>query len=181
MRTQLLKVFALALTSLALTGCPGGEFNRRDDEPRPRRDVDDTRYRDDRDRPELRDRDVRDRDVRDRGAWRDREPGLQGWTYLGSRDVDFHADHDTIVVGGSHGKFRAVKFAVEGGDIELYDFVIQVGDDYIRPSLRHSFRANSTSPAIDLPGDKRTVGRVDFRYRSTDRRDGRATVSLYAR
>ena len=75
----------------------------------------------------------------------------------------------------------ALKLTVDGGDLELYDLVIQVGDDYIRPSLHHHFSPGTASPTIDLPGDKRTVGRVDFYYRSADRRDGRAIVSLYGR
>lgn len=47
------------------------------------------------------------------------------------------------------------------------------------PKLRHHFDQNSLSRAIDLPGDKRVIRHVDFVYRSSNRREGRATVGLH--
>jgi hypothetical protein len=34
---------------------------------------------------------------------------------------------------------------------------------------------------LDLPGERRMIKRIDFNYRSIDRREGRGKVEVYAR
>jgi hypothetical protein len=104
------------------------------------------------------------------------------WELLGRREVDFKGDRDRIEVGRSEGKFRQVRFTVKGGAIEMRDMVVTFGDGKkFSPNLRHHFDEKSSSRVIDLPGDRRVIRSVDFVYRSTSHRDGRATVSLYGR
>ncbi len=83
----------------------------------------------------------------------------QGWEMLGRQDVDFKNDHDRIDVGRKEGRFKQT----------------------FSPELRHRFDEKSTSRVIDLPGDRRTIKRIDFNYRSINRREGKATVAVYAR
>jgi hypothetical protein len=105
-----------------------------------------------------------------------------GWTLLGRREVDFGRDHDAIEVGRAEGRFRHLRFAVYGGDIELYDMRVTFGDGQsFHPELRFHFREGSDSQVIDLPGDARLIRRVDFVYRSTGRRQGKAVLSLFGR
>jgi len=104
------------------------------------------------------------------------------WELLGRREVDFKGDRDTIEVGRSEGKFRQLRFTVTGGSIEMRDMVVTFGDGKkFSPNLSAHFDEKTSSRVIDLPGDRRVIKSVDFVYRSTRRRDGKATVSLYGR
>jgi hypothetical protein len=92
--------------------------------------------------------------------------------------VSFQVDRDAIEVGREEG--RKLRVVVQGGPIELYDMKVHFGDGWVfDPQLRHVFREGSTSRVIDLSGDRRTIRRIAFVYRSVERRDGRATVSVY--
>jgi hypothetical protein len=105
----------------------------------------------------------------------------QDWELLGRRQVDFKAERDTISVKHK-GSFRQLRLVVKGGSIELYDMVVTFGNgEKFRPELRHRFDENSSSRIIDLPGERRVIQRIDFRYRSTDRTEGKATVEVYGR
>jgi hypothetical protein len=133
--------------------------------------------------PYRRDADVRH--VHD-SQWNDdraRDPELDdSWTFLGRRVVDFRGNHDTFKVGRSFGRFRVLKFVIRNGDLDIFNMLIIVGDgDKVRPDLRQHYGENTASRSIDLPGDQRTVQKVDFEYRSTSRKDGRAIVALYGK
>jgi hypothetical protein len=66
--------------------------------------------------------------------------------------------------------------------LEMYNMIVTFGDgSTFSPNIRNRFDENSWSRSIDLPGDRRIVRSVDFTYRSLNRREGRATVLLYAR
>jgi hypothetical protein len=106
----------------------------------------------------------------------------QDWEHIGQREVDFKGDRDTIAVGGSKGSFKQLRIVVRGGSIEMYNMVVTFGNDQkFSPELRHQFNQNSTSRVIDLPGDRRGIRRIDFRYRSINRKQGKATVVVYGR
>ncbi len=106
----------------------------------------------------------------------------QDWELLGRRDVDFKGDRDTISVGQSKGQFKQLRIVVKGGSLEMHDMVVTFGNDSkFSPELRHNFDENSSSRVIDLPGDKRNIRRIDFSYRSSNRRQGKANVAVYGR
>lgn len=108
--------------------------------------------------------------------------GDRGWELLGERVAEFKVDRDRIEVGRSEGRFSKLRVAVKGAPLEMYDMVVTFGDGTtFSPNIRHHFNENSWSHEIDLPGDRRAIRSVDFRYRSPDRREGRATVLLYGR
>lgn len=114
----------------------------------------------------------RDRPVRDRD---------EGWELLGRRDVGGgRTDRDTIEVGRSEGRFSKLRIVVQGAPVEVYDMRVTFGDGSVfDPPLRHTFQEGSASRVIDLPGDRRAIRRIDFVYRNADRREGRATVSVF--
>ena len=105
-----------------------------------------------------------------------------GWDHIGSRRVSRWGDHD-VINAGSQGAFRRVLIEVDGAAVEMWDVVITFanGQTY-SPPTRLVFNANTRSRVIDVPGRSRIISRVDFRYRSLDRR-GRngAAVSLFGR
>ncbi|HEX9787224.1 MAG TPA: hypothetical protein VGB09_04320 [Candidatus Binatia bacterium] len=109
-------------------------------------------------------------------------PGARGWELLGEQVADFKKERDRIDIGRREGRFSALRIAVKGAPLEMYDMVVTFEDGKtFSPNIRHRFAENSWSRDIDLPGDRRAIRNVTFTYRSTDRRDGRATVMLYGR
>ena len=103
----------------------------------------------------------------------------KGWTLLGERTVDGHADHDRIPVGRYEGKFSKLTFVVENSDLELIDLSIQFerGAPW-HPALQHYFKEGQRTRAIDFPGDERTIRFIDIKYRNLPG-GGRAKVAVY--
>ena len=104
------------------------------------------------------------------------------WERLGRREVDFRNDRDRIEVGRNEGRFRQLQIRVRNAPIEISDIVITFGNDQnYSPQLRHRFAEGSGSSTIDLPGERRTIKHIDFRYRSINRREGKGVVEVFAR
>jgi hypothetical protein len=106
----------------------------------------------------------------------------QRWELLGRQEVSYRGERDRIDIGRREGKFRQLQIKVEGAPVEIRDMVVTFGnDETFSPNLKHQFDERSRSRIIDLPGERRTVKRIDFNYRSPDRRDGKGTVEVYGR
>jgi hypothetical protein len=104
------------------------------------------------------------------------------WERLGQREVDFKKDRDRIDVGRSEGRFRQLQIRVKNAPIEISDMVITFGNDQtFKPNLRHRFNEGSGTRTIDLPGERRSIKRIDFNYKSINRREGKGTVEVLAR
>ena len=104
------------------------------------------------------------------------------WELLGQREVDFRNDHDQIDVGRSEGRFRQIEVRVKNAPIEVFEMVVTFGnDETFKPKLRHKFTKGSGSRIIDLPGERRTIKRIDFNYKSINRREGKGIVEVFAR
>ena len=104
------------------------------------------------------------------------------WELLGQREVDFKNDHDHIDVGRSEGRFKQLEVRVKNAPIEIYDMVVTFcNDTTFKPKLRHKFAEGSGSRIIDLPGERRTIKRIDFNYKSINRREGKGTVEVRGR
>jgi len=104
------------------------------------------------------------------------------WEVLGQRQVDFRNDHDQIDVGRSEGRFKQIQFKVKDAPIEVSNMVVTFANDQtFSPKIRHRFAEGSGTRVIDLPGDRRVIKRIDFDYKSVNRRDGKGTVEVSAR
>jgi len=104
------------------------------------------------------------------------------WESLGQREVDFKNDHDQIDVGRSEGRFKQLEFRVKNAPIEVSNMIVTFANDKtFKPKLRHKFTKGSGSQIIDLPGERRAIKRVDFSYKSINRREGKGTVQVFAR
>jgi len=104
------------------------------------------------------------------------------WESLGQREVDFRNDHDQIDVGRAEGRFRQLDIRVKNAPIEMSDMVVTMeNDETFKPKLRHRFTEKAMSRVIDLPGERRSIKRIDFHYKSINRREGKGTVEVYAR
>jgi IPT/TIG domain len=88
-----------------------------------------------------------------------------GWTLLGEKMVRGKRDRDEIPVGRYEGRFNELMVIVEDGDIHMTSMeILFVNGDSFKPSIGHFFREDQRSRAIDLPGDRRTIRRIEFRY-----------------
>ncbi len=104
------------------------------------------------------------------------------WELLGQREVDFRNDKDQIDVGRNEGQFRQLQIRVKDAPIEITNMVVRFGNDQtFSPKIRYKFSEGSGTQVIDLPGERRTIKRIDFNYRSISRREGKGTVAVFGR
>jgi hypothetical protein len=104
------------------------------------------------------------------------------WESLGQREVDFRNDHDQIDVGRSEGRFKQLQIRVKDAPIEVNSMVVTFANDQtFSPKIHHRFAEGSGIRVIDLPGDRRAIKRIDFSYKSINRREGKGTVEVLAR
>jgi hypothetical protein len=103
------------------------------------------------------------------------------WEKLGERVVDGKVDKDTIAVGRDDGRFSEIQIRVEGSALEMFNVVVTFGDgESFSPPTRLVFGKGTNSRAIDLPGGKRVIKKVEFKYGNLPG-GGRARVELWAR
>ena len=104
-----------------------------------------------------------------------------GWEMLGSRVVDGKADRDVIEVGGARaGAFTRLMLVVEDSDLDMFDLIVEFGNgEKLAPKIRHTFREDTRTRAIDLPGNKRAIRRITFHYGNLPG-SGRAKVEVWA-
>ena len=103
------------------------------------------------------------------------------WVQLGSREVDFKSDHDTIEVGKAEGRFTALRLDVADGNLIMEKMKVTFGDgSTFEPKTKAEFKEGQTSQTIDLPNKSHVIKRVDFSYHSKGKRD-KATVSLFGK
>lgn len=108
--------------------------------------------------------------------------GGRGWQEIAATEADFGGDKDTINVPRGEGTYRQLRLVVSGGDLEMREMVIHFGNgETYRPNIRHAFTNEGPPLVIDLPGNVRNVTRIDYNYRSTNRREGKARVMVYGR
>jgi hypothetical protein len=102
------------------------------------------------------------------------------WTKLGERWVDGTRDRDVITVDENKGPYRRVMIVVENSALEMFDVDITFADgEVFSPHTRHVFEAETRSHTIDLPGTRRSIRKVAFRYGNLPG-GGRAQAELWA-
>jgi hypothetical protein len=103
------------------------------------------------------------------------------WERLGDARVDGNRDHDTIRVR-SNGRFRAIRFFVQGGDIEVQRVVVRFengSDSDIE--VRDRIRDGRTTRGYDLPGNERRIRSVEFWYSKENWNRNKPQLVLYGR
>jgi hypothetical protein len=102
------------------------------------------------------------------------------WNKLGERWVDGTHDRDVIMVGGREGSYRRIMIVVENSALEMHSVIVHFSDgSSFAPETRHVFAANTRSHVIDLPGTRRSIRSVEFRYGNLPG-GGRAQAELWA-
>ena len=116
---------------------------------------------------------------RDRDYGRNRDDDR--WERLGDSRVDGRNDHDNIRVN-ARGRFRAIRFFVQGGEIEFQRVVVHFenGAD-TDVQVRERIRRDGTTRSIDLPGDERRIRSVEVWYSKGSWGRSRPQLVLYGR
>jgi hypothetical protein len=106
-------------------------------------------------------------------------PGA-GWEAIGSRQVDFRADHDRLEASGKRA-YRRIMFEVDRGDLQMSNLKVTFANgETFAPDVRLNFDENTRTRAIDLPGALRDIRRIDFYYHSVrGGGDGKATIKVF--
>ena len=104
----------------------------------------------------------------------------QDWVQLGCQQVSFRGrDHDTIRVGRRDGRFRAIRLAARGNDVEMRRLTVVYGNgNPDQLDVQRVIRGGSKTEALDLKGRDRAIERIDMVYRQRDDFPGRATVCV---
>ncbi|MBS2020393.1 MAG: hypothetical protein JST00_46480 [Deltaproteobacteria bacterium] len=109
-------------------------------------------------------------------------PPPASWKKLGERTVNGKFDKDTIHVGADDGLFTAIQIKVENSELEMFDVKVVFGDgSSFSPPTRLKFGPNDRTRVIDLPGDKRVIKRVEFKYGNVGGDKKNARVELWGR
>ncbi len=105
-----------------------------------------------------------------------------GWEHLGDRNVGFISDHDSVQVGPDKGKFRAIKMDVSRHNIFVYNLRVKFmnGDVQDLP-VNGLIQAGSSTGYLDLPGNLRTIDRIDVVYKTQGLHLKQAQVAVYGK
>jgi hypothetical protein len=109
---------------------------------------------------------------------RDNDRRAGRWEQLGCQQVSFVGkDRDSIKVGRREGRFKAIKLAARGNDVEMLDLkVVYANGEPDDIPVRSVIRAGRETRALDLRGRDRAIDRIDMVYRARPNFRGQATV-----
>jgi len=102
------------------------------------------------------------------------------WELLGSRQVGFVTDRDTIRVGSEKGKYQQILLVVQKADIHLDSITVVFGNGQ-RQMIRvdDNLRDGERTRTLDLQGESRWIDRIEMIYRSRPSFKGQAIVEVY--
>ncbi|HLU67332.1 MAG TPA: hypothetical protein VKZ63_13700, partial [Kofleriaceae bacterium] len=104
-----------------------------------------------------------------------------GWTQLGKTVVRGKNATGVISVGKKEGKFTKMMIVVTDSEMALNGVEVQFSNGTKwSPQVKHFFRENERTRAIDFPGSARHIKKVTFKYGNLPG-GGRATVEVWAR
>jgi hypothetical protein len=91
----------------------------------------------------------------------------QSWQKLGEGVANGKNDRDVVPVGASEGTFRAIRLKVERSSVRMNDLIVHFTDGTkYSPSTPTVIQEGYTN-TIDLPGSRRGIRSVEFRYSDT--------------
>lgn len=105
------------------------------------------------------------------------------WDYLGSRQVNWLVDHDTIPVGIVQGTFDKLLISVRGNGLFLYDLKVTCGNGAVQHvPVRFHFAEGTTSRVISLAGPtNRIIRNVQMTYSKPFNGNGPTYVDVFGR
>lgn len=104
------------------------------------------------------------------------------WREIGSKEVDYNVDHDTMNITAMKGDFRRIRIGVSRAPVRFIRVVLTYGNGRTQEiPIRSLIRAGGFSRNIDLQGRERVINKVEFWYESASLRRQKAVVTLYGR
>lgn len=104
------------------------------------------------------------------------------WKDVGSKEVDYKADHDTLSVTGWEGDFRAVRLGVTRASVRFFRVVITFGNGATQDvNTKARINPGQFTRVVDLRGNERVIKKIDFWYESESLGRKKALVTVYAR
>jgi hypothetical protein len=104
------------------------------------------------------------------------------WRKIGSKEVDYNIDHDTINVPFYKGDFRRVQLRVQRAPVRFQRVVVNFRNGGSQElNFRDLIRAGGQTRSIDLKGKERTITSVDLWYESASLGRRKAVVSVWGR
>ncbi len=104
------------------------------------------------------------------------------WALLGTKTVKIVGERDVIVVTGAEGTFSKIKLLVKRRGIHIGKIVVHYGNGTsAKVAVRKFIPAGGETRAIDLPGNKRTIKKVVFHYKTKRGAKRRAIVELFGK
>jgi len=104
------------------------------------------------------------------------------WRDVGSKEVDYKVDHDTLNVTGWKGDFRRIRIGVTRAPVKFFRVVITYGNGATEEiPVRSLIKAGGFTNVKDLRGGERVIKKVDFWYESESLNRQKALVTLYGR
>ena len=103
-----------------------------------------------------------------------------GWERLGCRSVALAGrDRDVIPVGRRDGRFRAIRLAAAGNDVNVLDLKVVYGNGAVDDiQVRRRLRQGERTGPLDLRGRERFIQRVELTYRQRLNFSGTAVVCV---
>jgi hypothetical protein len=109
-----------------------------------------------------------------------RQGAAGSWRLIGTVQANYAADHDSIVVQGPYDNFRRLKIKVTDAPLNLQRMQVSYdngGTEKI--DVRQQIARGGESRVIDLPGESRSLRRIDFWYDTRGSGQGRAKLSVF--
>jgi hypothetical protein len=101
------------------------------------------------------------------------------WQQLGCERAGFLGERDVIQVGRKEGRFRALRVSATSNSVAINDLkVIFSNGEYERLMVQQDVREGTTTQPIDLPGDRRSIDRIEMAYQSKPNFKGQARVCV---
>jgi hypothetical protein len=89
----------------------------------------------------------------------------QEWQPLGSTTHEPRVERSVIDVGAQEGRFGAIRLDVKRADAEILDLKVVYGNNAVEDiKVRQTFKAGSSSRAIDLKGQDRVIKQIVVTY-----------------
>jgi hypothetical protein len=106
-----------------------------------------------------------------------------GWDYLGSRQVNWLVDRDTIPVGIVEGTFDKLLLRARGNGLFVYDLKVTYGNGVTDDiPVRFHFAQGTASRVIALPGvTNRIIKRIEVVYGKPYNGNGPTYLDVFGR
>jgi hypothetical protein len=107
---------------------------------------------------------------------------FDGWTLLGTREVDFLIDRDVISLKESNHSITGLKFVVKNGTINMHKATVHFTNGDTQ-EIQFDDAVNKTNDGRiwDLKGNSRAIEKVTFWYDSKNEAKNKSIVEVWGK